>query len=57
MVKEWGPKVKVRKTSLRDGVGLGGQACVAVDLAPLAGETPAGPDGDAAGKSTPHKPG
>jgi hypothetical protein len=29
--------------------GLGGQVCVAVDLAPLAG--------DVAGKSVPHKPG
>ncbi len=47
--------MKVRKTSLRDGDGLGGQACVAVDLAPLAGQTPAGPGGDIAGKAAPHK--
>jgi hypothetical protein len=43
--------------SLWDGDGLGGQACVAVDLAPLAGQTPVGPGGDVAGKSAPHKPG
>ncbi len=48
--------MKVRKMSLRDGDGLGGQACVAVDLAPLAGQTPAGPGGDVAGKTEPHKP-
>ena len=47
--------MKVRKTSLRDGDGLGDQACVAVDLAPLAGQTPAGPGGDIAGKTAPHK--
>ncbi len=34
-----------------------GQACVAVDLAPLAGQTPTGPGSDVAGKSAPHKPG
>ncbi len=34
-------KMKVRKTLLRDGDGLGGQVCVAVDLAPLAGQTAA----------------
>jgi hypothetical protein len=28
---------------------------VAVDLAPLAGQTPAGPGGDVAGKTVPHK--
>ncbi len=28
-----------------------------MDLAPLAGQTPAGPGGDVAGKSAPHKPG
>jgi hypothetical protein len=43
--------------SLRDGDGLGGQAYLAVDLAPLAGQVPAGPGGDVAGKSAPHKPG
>ncbi len=48
--------MKVRKTSLRDGDGLGGQACVAVDLALLAGQTPTGPGSDVAGKSAPHKP-
>jgi hypothetical protein len=31
------------------------QACVAVDLAPLAGQTPTGPGGDVAGKTAPHK--
>jgi hypothetical protein len=45
----------MRKTSLRDGDGLGNQACVAVNLAPLAGQTPAGPGGDVAGKTAPHK--
>jgi hypothetical protein len=49
--------VQVRKTPLRDGDGLGDQACVAVDLAPLAGQTLAGPGGDVAGYSAPHKPG
>ncbi len=39
---------------LRDGDG--DQACVAGDLAPLAGQTPAGPAGDVAGKTVPHKP-
>ncbi len=38
-----------RITSLRDGDGLGGQACVAVDLAPLASRSLAGPGGDVAG--------
>ncbi len=39
------------------GWGWGGdQACVVVDLAPLAGQTPTGPDGDVAGKTAPHKP-
>ncbi len=37
---------------LRDGDGEGDQACAAVDLAPLAGQTPAGPGGDVAGKTT-----
>ncbi len=32
--------MKVRKTQLRIRDRLGGQACVAVDLAPLAGQTP-----------------
>jgi hypothetical protein len=41
---------------LGDRDGLGNQACVAVDLAPLAGRTPAGPGGDVAGKTVPHKP-
>jgi hypothetical protein len=41
--------MKVRKSSLWDGDGLGGQACVAVDLAPLAGQTLAGPGVDVAG--------
>jgi hypothetical protein len=44
------------KTLLRDGDGEGGQACVAVDLAPLAGQAPAGPGGDVAGETAPHKP-
>ncbi len=48
--------VEVRKMQLGDGDGLGDQACVAVDLAPLAGQTPAGPVGDVAGKTAPHKP-
>ncbi len=33
--------MKVRKTSLRDGAGLGGQVCVAVEIALLAGQIPA----------------
>jgi hypothetical protein len=41
---------------LGDGDGLGDQVCVAVDLAQLAGQTPAGPGGDIAGKAVPHKP-
>jgi hypothetical protein len=36
----------MRKTPLQDGDGLGGQACVPADLAPLAGQTLAGPGGD-----------
>jgi hypothetical protein len=43
--------MEVRKTPLWDGDGLGGQAHVAVDLAPLADQTPAGPGGDVNGKS------
>jgi hypothetical protein len=48
--------MEVRKILLGDGDGLGDQACVAVDLAPLAGQTPAGPGGDVTGKTAPHKP-
>jgi hypothetical protein len=48
--------MEVRKTSLWDGDKLGDQACVAVDLAPLAGQTPVGSGGDVAGKTEPHKP-
>ncbi len=47
----------MRKTSLRYGDGLGGQACVAMNLAPLAGQTPPGPGGDVAGQTTPHESG
>jgi hypothetical protein len=46
----------MRKTPLRDGDGEGDQACVAVNLAPLAGQTPVGPGSDIAGKTAPHKP-
>ncbi len=49
--------MKVRKTPLRDGDGLGGQAYVAMDLAPLAGQAPAGPGSDVAGKVAPHESG
>jgi hypothetical protein len=35
--------------SLRDGDRLGGQACVVVDLALLAGQALAGPGSDVAG--------
>jgi hypothetical protein len=51
-----GPPInmQVRKMLLRDGDG--DQACVAGDLAPLAGQTPAGPAGDVARKTVPHKP-
>ncbi len=38
-----------------DGDGEGDQACVAVNLAPLAGQAPVGPGGDVAGKTAPHK--
>ncbi len=48
--------MQVRKTPLRDGDGEEDQAFVAVDLAPLAGQTPAGPGGDVTGKTAPHKP-
>ncbi len=44
------------KNALRNVDGEGDQACVAVDLAPLAGQTPGGPGGDVAGQTTPHKP-
>ncbi len=33
------PNPHVRKSLLWDGDGLGGQACVVVDLAPLTGQT------------------
>jgi hypothetical protein len=36
--------MEVKKTPLLDADGLGGQACVVVDLAPLAGQTPSGPE-------------
>jgi hypothetical protein len=49
--------MEVRKTPLRNGDGLGNQVCMIVNLAPLAGQTPAGPGGDVAGKTVPHKPG
>jgi hypothetical protein len=48
--------MEVRKTPLQHGDGLGGQVCVAVNLAQLAGQTPAGPGSDVTGKSAPHKP-
>jgi hypothetical protein len=48
--------MEVRKTSLWDGDGVGGQSCVAMNLDPLAGQTPAGPGSDVAGKTAPHKP-
>jgi hypothetical protein len=41
--------MEVRKKLLRDADGLGGQACVAVDLALLASQTLAGPGGDVTG--------
>jgi hypothetical protein len=58
-VLHWAHQIhmKVRKTSLWDGDGLVGQACVAVDFAPLPGQAPAGPNGDVAGQFAPHKPG
>jgi hypothetical protein len=43
--------MEVRKTPLGDGDGLGNQACEALDLALLAGQTPVGPSGDVAGKT------
>ncbi len=46
----------MRKLLLQNGDGEGNQACVVVDLAPLAGQTPEGPGGDVAGKTAPHKP-
>jgi hypothetical protein len=48
--------MEVRKTPLEDGDGEGDQACVAEDLALLAGQTPMGPGSDVAGKTGPHKP-
>jgi hypothetical protein len=48
--------MEVRKTPFGDGDWEGDQACVAVELAPLSGQTPAGPGGDVAGKTVPHKP-
>jgi hypothetical protein len=58
-ILQWAHQIhmEVRKTPLRDGDGLGGQACMVVDLAPLAGQTPAGPGSDVAGKSAPQKTG
>jgi hypothetical protein len=58
-ILEWAHQIhmEVKKTPLQDGDGLRGQVCVAVDLAPLASQTPVGPCGDVAGKSVPHKPG
>ncbi len=44
------------KAPLGNGDGLGDQACVAVNLPLLAGQTPGGPGGDVAGKTVPHKP-
>ncbi len=41
--------MNVRKTSLWDGDGLGGQAGVAVDPATLAGQALVDPGGDVAG--------
>jgi hypothetical protein len=41
--------MQVRKMPLRDGDGLGGQVCVVVNLAPVAGQAPVGPGGDVAG--------
>jgi hypothetical protein len=34
----------------------GGPGVCGMDLAPLAGQTPAGPGGDVAGETAPHKP-
>ncbi len=53
-VLQWAHQInmQVRKTPLGDG----DQACVAVDLAPLAGQTPVGPGSDVARKAVPHKP-
>jgi hypothetical protein len=41
--------MEVIKTSLWERDGLGGQVCVAVNLAPLAGQTLLGQGGDVAG--------
>jgi hypothetical protein len=48
--------MEVRKLPLWDGDGLWNQVCVVVNLTPLAGQTPASPGGDVAGKTAPHKP-
>jgi hypothetical protein len=50
-ILQWAQQIhmKVRKTPLWDGEGLGGQACMAVDLGPLAGQALTGPGGDVAG--------
>jgi hypothetical protein len=55
---QWAHQInmQVTKTPLRDGDGEGDQASVAVDPAPLAGQTPASTGGDVAGKTVPHKP-
>jgi hypothetical protein len=57
-VLQWDHQInmKMRKTPLRDGDREGDQACVAVDLAPRAGQTTAGSGGDVAGKTAPYKP-
>jgi hypothetical protein len=47
--------MEVRKTPLGDGDELRDLACVAMDLAPLADQTPPGPGGDVAGKTATHK--
>jgi hypothetical protein len=50
------PNQHVDEKNAVEGWGWeGDQACVAVDLAPLAGQAPAGPGGDVAGKTAPHK--
>jgi hypothetical protein len=51
------PNQHVDEKNAIEGWGWeGDQACVAVDLAPLAVQAPAGPGGDVAGKTAPHKP-
>jgi hypothetical protein len=44
------------KNTVKGWGWAGDQACVAVDLAPLAGQATAGPSSDVAGKTLPHKP-